>query len=71
MRSLDEIKKEFCRLRSIYRQMVGTLYSGIAYCYLCELRDEYERAGGIIQHLPYILPPRADGSVQYMSEEPA
>ncbi len=59
---LDQIKDRYVRLRKVYGEMVGTLYPGIAYRDLTKLREEYRLTGGDLNDLPYILPPRVDGS---------
>lgn len=66
----DAIRREYMHERAGYRELIGTLYPGIVYCRLQELREKFQRAGGDLQQLPQVPPPNSDGRAPFFPIKP-
>lgn len=59
---LEEVAKEYRELKTLYRQLVGTLYPAIAYEHLMSVyRIYFERKGPDDPYLPYPACPTNSG----------
>lgn len=57
----EDCRALYLRMRDTYYQTVGTLYPGIIYRELMDLRAMFLRIGGPEELLPWVRPPGGDG----------
>jgi hypothetical protein len=67
--TLEQLKEKYEKGIIVYTSLVGTLYPSIYYKELLQTREEYIKIGGEDYDIPYLYPPRENGSAPLRTQE--